>query len=316
MGVDGRPMAVITGTANRPLAEKIVSELGMDLLPVEIYHFKDGETGIRIKESVRGYEVFLIQPTSPPVNENLMQLLIMLDALRRASVAEITVIMPYYGYARQDRKSKPREPISARLVAELIEAAGADRVVAVDLHVPQIQGFFKVPVDNLTAMPLFADYVRREKPLLQDVVIASPDVGGVVRANGLAYRLDNRPLVICDKRRTAANVAEIVHVIGDVVDKDVLIVDDIIDTGGSLIKAAQVFKDRGARSIWAFATHGLFSEGAVDAIEKSVIERVVVTDTVRSEYSSEKVQVVSVARLIAEAIKRIRTNQSISALFD
>jgi len=189
MGVDGRPMAVISGTANRPLAEKIVSELGMDLLPVEIYHFKDGETGIRIKESVRGYEVFLIQPTSPPVNENLMQLLIMLDALRRASVAEITVIMPYYGYARQDRKSKPREPISARLVAELIEAAGADRVVAVDLHVPQIQGFFKVPVDNLTAMPLFADYVRREKPLLQDVVIASPDVGGVVRANGLAYVL-------------------------------------------------------------------------------------------------------------------------------
>jgi len=162
MGVDGRPMAVISGTANRPLAEKIVSELGMDLLPVEIYHFKDGETGIRIKESVRGYEVFLIQPTSPPVNENLMQLLIMLDALRRASVAEITVIMPYYGYARQDRKSKPREPISARLVAELIEAAGADRVVAVDLHVPQIQGFFKVPVDNLTAMPLFADYVRRK----------------------------------------------------------------------------------------------------------------------------------------------------------
>ncbi|WP_051073672.1 ribose-phosphate diphosphokinase [Coprothermobacter platensis] len=309
-------MAVISGTANKPLAQKIVEALGTELLPVETYRFKDGETGIRIKESVRGYEVFVIQPTSPPVNENLMELLIMLDALRRASVAEITVIMPYYGYARQDRKSKPREPITARLVAELIEAAGADRVVAVDLHVPQIQGFFKIPVDNLTAMPLFADYARDALPFLQNAVVASPDVGGVVRANGLAYRLDNRPLVICDKRRTGTNVAEIVHVIGDVADKDVLIVDDIIDTGGSLMKAAKVFKERGAKNIWAFATHGLFSEGAVEAMEESVLERIVVTDTVRSEYSSEKIQVVSVAPLIAEAIRRIRTNQSISALFD
>ncbi|NPV88672.1 ribose-phosphate pyrophosphokinase [Coprothermobacteraceae bacterium] len=316
MGVDARPMAIISGTANRPLSEKIAAELGTHLLPVDIYKFKDKETGVLIRESVRGSEVFVVQPTSPPVNDNLMELLIMLDALRRASAAEITVIVPYYGYGRQDRKSRPREPITARLVAELLEAAGADRVVAVDLHVPQIQGFFRVPVDNLTAMPLFADYIKREKPDLSDTVVASPDVGGVVRANSLALRLDNRPLVICDKRRTGPNVAEIVHVIGDVEDKDVLLVDDIIDTGGSLIKAADAFKQRGAKRIWALATHGLFSGNAIEALERSVIERVVVTDTVRSEYASEKVKIVSVARLIAEAIKRIRANQSISVLFD
>jgi len=317
MGLPSRPMILLGGTSNVPLAEKVAEYLGVSLCPRRIFRFADGEIGIRIENSVRGAEVFVIQSTSPPVNENLMELLIIIDALKRASAAEISVVIPYYGYARQDRKSKPREPITAKLVADLLERAGADRVVSVDLHASQIQGFFDIPVDNLTAIPIFVDHIKQQIEDLSDVVVAAPDIGGVRRARELADKLGGVPLVIVDKRRPRPNQSEVMHVIGDVEGKRVIIIDDIIDTAGSVTGAARKLVEMGAKETFVYATHPLLSGDAVRRLEDAPISKVVVTDTIclPSEKVIDKMEVVSVAGLIGEAIRRIRNNESVSVLF-
>ncbi len=317
MGLPSRPMILLSGTSNIPLAERVSEYLGVPLCPRQIFRFADGEIGIRIENSVRGAEVFVIQSTSPPVNENLMELLIIIDALKRASAAEISVVIPYYGYARQDRKSKPREPITAKLVADLLERAGADRVVSVDLHASQIQGFFDIPVDNLTAIPIFVDHIRQHIGDLSDVVVAAPDIGGVRRARELADKLGGVPLVIVDKRRPRPNQSEVMHVIGDVEGKRVIIVDDIIDTAGSVTGAAKKLMEMGAKEAFVYATHPLLSGDAVKRLKEAPVSKVVVTDTIclPPEKIIDKMEIVSVSRLIGEAIRRIRNNESVSVLF-
>jgi len=318
MGLPSRPMILLSGSSNETLAEKVASYIGHRLCPSDIFRFADGEIGIHILESVRGAEVFVLQSTSPPVNENLMELLIMIDALRRASAAEISVVIPYFGYARQDRKSKPREPITAKLVSSLLQSAGADRVVAVDLHAAQIQGFFDIPVDNLTAIPLFVDHIRSNIGDLSDVVIASPDIGGVKRARDLASKLGDLPLVIIDKRRPSHNVSEVMNVIGEVDGKRIILVDDIVDTAGSITAAARVLKEKGAKEVYIYATHALLSGPAIDRLKVAPVKKIVFTDTIEisSDKLFDKIEIVSVAGLIGEAIRRIRNNESVSVLFD
>ncbi|GAB6063693.1 ribose-phosphate pyrophosphokinase [Deferrisoma palaeochoriense] len=307
---------VFTGNANRPLAEAICRRLGLPLGRAVVRRFSDGEVAVEIEESVRGWDVFVIQPTCPPVNDHLMELLVMMDALKRASAGSISVVMPYYGYARQDRKVNPRVPITAKLVADLITVAGADRILTVDLHAGQIQGFFDIPVDNLYATPVLLEEFRRRLPG-DDLVVVSPDAGGVERARAFAKRLD-AGLAIIDKRREKANVSEVMHIIGEVEGRDALLLDDMIDTAGTLTNAARALKENGARRVFAAATHPVLSGPAVDRIVDSPLEQVVVTDTIplsARARESGKIHAVTVSGLLAEAIRRITECGSVSSLF-
>lgn len=297
---------------------RISRYVNVPLTRTEIKRFADGEIWVEIKENVRGAEVFIIQPTCPPTNDNLMELLIITDALKRSSAKEITAVIPYYGYARQDRKVEPRTPITAKLVANLLETTGIDRVVTVDLHAGQIQGFFDVPVDNLYAMPIHIDYIKRRWGEGKDVVIVSPDTGGAARARGYAKRL-SCGFAIIDKRRPAPNEAEVIFVVGDVRGKYAIIVDDIIDTGGTVIKAASALVESGARGVSAVCTHAVLSRDAPERIAESCLEEVVVTDTIplngKDRRANGKIKVVSVDRLLGEAILRVHEGRSISELF-
>jgi ribose-phosphate pyrophosphokinase len=308
-------LKIFSGNAHPGLAEEIARYIGVPLGKSKVDRFSDGEINLTISESVRGCDVFIVQPTSYPVNENLMELLIMADALRRASARRITAVVPYYGYARQERKTRARDPISAKLVANLIEAAGADRVITMDLHAPQIQGFFDIPVDHLYAKPLFVNYFINKK--LDDIVVVSPDVGGVTRARSLAAKLD-APLAIIDKRRPKPNVSEVMNIIGDIENKNCIIIDDIVDTAGSIVNAAKVLKDMGAKDIYVACTHPVLSGPAFERIQDSVIKELIVTNTIPlpSNKPIEKIRVLSVAPLFAEAIKRIYEGLSLSKLFD
>jgi ribose-phosphate pyrophosphokinase len=317
------PIKVFCGNSNPKLAYKIVEYLEMPLGGALIKRFADGEVSVSISESVRGYHTYIVQSICPPANEHLMELLVMIDALKRASAAEITVVIPYYGYARQDRKAAPREPITAKLVADLLEAAGATRVISLDLHAAQIQGFFNVPFDHLYASPIFITDIQEKyllkdkKDLSNDLVVVSPDAGGVERARAYAKRL-HASLAIIDKRRPKPGVAEVMNIIGDVKDKQAIIMDDMIDTAGTLVKAAEAILGQGAKSICAYATHGVFSPPAIDRIDKSLIKEVVVTDSIplSSEAKrSAKIRQLSCASLVGEAISRVHTGASISSLF-
>lgn len=306
---------IITGNANRELAKKIAKELGTDLALCEVTHFSDGEINVNIGETVRGMDVYIIQSTCTPVNDNLMETLILIDAVKRASAGRINAVIPYYGYARQDRKTKAREPITAKLVANLLTTAGADRVVTMDLHAGQIQGYFDIPVDHLTAIPILAEYFKDK--VSRDTVVVSPDLGGVTRVRNFANILD-LPIAIIEKRRPKANVSEVMNVIGDIDGKNVILVDDIIDTAGTICKAASVLKKFGAKKVYGCATHGVLSGPAVDRICDSELEEFIITDTIPLHETCRvgKIGVVSVSSMFGEAIRRINGNQSVSILFD
>jgi ribose-phosphate pyrophosphokinase len=310
-------MKIITGNANPALAQAIADHLEMPLTAAEVGHFADGEIQVKINESVRGCDVFLVQPTCPPSSENIMELLILTDALKRASARRIIAVIPYYGYARQEKKATGREPITAKLIADLITVAGGNRLIMVDMHVPSIQGFFNLPVDHLPAGPILADYLLRSGFEDANTVVVSPDVGGVGTARAMADRLRSS-LAIIAKRRPEPNQAEVMEVIGDLEGKRAVFVDDMIDTGGSLAAGARAVLERGAASICACATHPVFSAGAVERLEESCLCEVVVTDTipVPPEKRTPKIRVLSVAPLLAEAIKRVHTDASVSSLFD
>jgi ribose-phosphate pyrophosphokinase len=313
--IDGE-LKVFSGNANRPLAEKVCDYLGISLGNAEVKTFSDGEISVEINENVRGKDVFIIQSTCPPVNDNLMELLIMIDAARRASAGRITAVIPYYGYARQDRKVAPRQPISAKLVANLITVAGASRVLTMDLHAGQIQGFFDIPVDNLYARPVLLHYLKEH--FKDDLVIVSPDAGGVERARAFAKRLD-ASLAIIDKRREGANVAEVMNIIGDVKGKTAVIVDDMVDTGGTLTKAASALLDKGASAVYACCTHPVLSGNAVQRIAESPLKELIVTDTIplsEEARKCSKIKVLSVGKLFGEAVRRIHLNESVSVLFE
>ncbi|GAB7026947.1 ribose-phosphate diphosphokinase [Geotalea toluenoxydans] len=309
---------VFSGNSNPALAEKICESLKVPLGQAKVKTFSDGEIMVEIGENVRGRDIYVVQSTCSPTNNNLMELLIMMDALKRASAATITVVVPYYGYARQDRKAAPRTPITSKLVADLITTAGADRVVTVDLHAGQIQGFFNIPVDNLYAAPVLIDHLKSRFPDgAEQIVMVSPDAGGTERARAFAKRL-GCTLAVIDKRRTGPNVAEVMHLIGDVKGKIAIILDDMIDTAGTLTQAANALKAHGAETIYACATHGVLSGPAIERINNSVIERIVITDTVplgEKAGQTQKVMVLSVANLLAEAIRRIHEDESVSSLF-
>jgi len=310
-------LRILSGNANPELGQAIAHHLGVPLSKMEVGRFSDGEIWVRIEESVRGADVFLVQPTCPPTSENIMELLVILDALKRASARRTTAVIPYYGYARQEKKLKPREPISAKLIADLISAAGADRLLAVDLHVQSIQGFFDIPVDHLPAGPILAEDLIARSIGGPDTVVVSPDVGGVGTAKALADRL-NAALAIIAKRRPEVNAVEVIQVIGELGDKRVVLVDDLIDTAGSVVQAAEMVAERGAREIWAYATHAVFSGDAVERLQASPIREVVVTDTIPLPRSKQrdKIRVLSIAPVLAEAIRRVHGNLSVSTLFD
>ncbi|HOP53396.1 MAG TPA: ribose-phosphate pyrophosphokinase [Bacillota bacterium] len=317
MSLVHKKMKIFSGNANPALAREIASNLGMNLGDSSVTRFKDEEISVNINETVRGADVFIIQPTSKPVNENLMELLIMIDACRRASAKSITAVIPYYGYARQDRKTKPREPIAAKLVANLITAAGANRVLTVDLHAGQIQGFFDIPVDNLKALPILANYFIKKGLRGDDVVVVSPDVGGVTRARELAGILGTN-LAIIDKRRPKANVAEVMNITGDVKGKTAIMIDDMIDTAGTITQGAQAILDAGAVDVMACCSHAVFSKPAIERLRDSVLSEVVVTNSVPlSEEGAavDKIKVLSIASLLAEAMRRIYEELSVSVLF-
>ncbi len=306
---------VFSGNANPALAGEICYELGCPLAAANVKQFSDGEVHLHIQENVRGADVFVVQPTCTPVDRHIMELLLMMDALKRASAERITAVLPYYGYARQDRKDRPRMPISARLVASLIERAGADRVLALDLHAAQIQGFFDGPVDHLFALPVMIDYFSEMGG--DSVTVVSPDAGGVERARAFAKRLGS-PLAIIDKRRTEVNVAEVMHIIGDVAGQDCLIVDDLIDTAGTLVKACEALLKQGARSVRACATHAVLSGPAVERIEASDIKEVIVTNSIPLSGPADnctRIKQLSVAPLLAKAIRSIHEDGSVSTLF-
>jgi ribose-phosphate pyrophosphokinase len=311
-----RPLKVFTGRSHPTLAQEIAELLEVPLGRVTLYSFSDGENYVQIDENVRGADVFVIQPTAPPVNDNLMELLIMLDAFKRSSASRVTAVIPYYGYARQDRKDKPRVPITSKLVADLITAAGADRVLTLDLHASQIQGFFNIPVDHLFAAPVI---VRHLKTLdLPDLTIVSPDAGGVERARAYAKRL-GASLAIVDKRRVAKNQTEVMNIIGEVEGRNVFIVDDIIDTAGTLIHTTEALLSKGARSISASCTHAVLSGPAIGRINSSQLREVITTNsmpTIDKEQECERLKALSIAELLAEAIKRIHNEDSVSSLFD
>ncbi len=306
-------LKIFTGTANRPLAEKIVEHLGISLGQADVGRFSNGEIRVRLLENVRGSDVFIVQPTSGPVNDNLMELLLLIDAARRASARRVTAVVPFYGYARQDRKERGREPISAKLVANLITTAGARRVLTMDLHAPQIQGFFDIPVDNLQGGRILSEAIDQKH--LDNLMVFSPDAGGVYRARQMAKFLQ-APLGFIDKRRPEPNVSEVVNVIGKVRDKTVVIVDDMIDTGGTIAKAAQAIMDLGARAVYAATTHPVFSGDAQRILTESALKEILVTDTIQLDKSPERTQVISVAPLLAEAIMRVHEDLSVSKLFE
>ena len=316
----GKDIKVFSGNSNKALAEAICREMGTQLGDSEVGAFSDGENYVSIYETVRGSDVFVIQSTSSPVNDNLMELLIMIDALRRASAGRITAVIPYFGYARQDRKTKPRDPISAKLVANLITRAGADRVLTMDLHANQIQGFFDIPVDNLLGSPVFVDHFRAKFADCHDeTMVVSPDVGSVARASAFAQKLD-MPLAIVDKRRQKANSSEVMNIIGEVEGKNVILLDDMVDTGGSLCHAAKALVEiGGAKSVTACASHGVLSGPAYDRINESVIDEVIFLDTIQPRPDVHKIcpkiKYLSVAHMFAEAIERIYEEQSVSKLF-
>ncbi len=306
---------VFSGNANRPLAEEICACLGINLGAANVKHFSDSEISVQILENVRGADVFVVQPTCTPVERNLFELLLMTDALKRASADRITAVLPYYGYARQDRKDRPRVPISAKLIASLLERAGVNRILALDLHAAQIQGFFDVPVDHLFATPVMIEYFRNLE--LKNLTVVSPDAGGAERARAFAKRL-NAPLAIIDKRRETANEAEVMHIIGRVKNRNCLVVDDLIDTAGTLVKGAQALLEQGAASVTACATHGVLSGPAIERIAESKIKEVVLTNSIplsRKAQQCKKIRTLSVAPLLASAIRSIHEETSVSTLF-
>ncbi len=312
---DNSRLRLFSGSANVPLSQEVARYLGMDLGPMVRKQFADGELYIQIQESIRGCDVYLIQPTCYPVNSHLMELLIMVDACRRASARQVTAVMPYYGYARADRKTAGRESITAKLVANLITEAGASRVLAMDLHSAQIQGYFDIPFDHVYGSPVLLDYLASKQ--LSDIVVVSPDVGGVARARAFAKKLNDAPLAIIDKRRQAHNVAEVMNVIGDVEGKTAVLVDDMIDTGGTICEGAKILRKEGARQVYACATHAVFSPPAVDRLSSGVFEEVIVTNTipVPEEKRFEQLTVLSVANLLGETIWRIHEDSSVSSMF-
>ncbi|MFH1726399.1 MAG: ribose-phosphate pyrophosphokinase [Elusimicrobiota bacterium] len=306
-------MLLFSGNAHRPLSEQIAEYLGIQVGAAVVGRFADGEISVHVEENVRGKDCYVVQPTCRPVNENLMELLIMIDALRRASAGRITAVIPYFGYARADRKSEPRVALSAKLVANLITGAGADRVITVDLHAGQIQGFFDIPLDNIYAMPVFLKYLKSKK--IRDVVVVSPDVGGVERARGFAKRL-RAGLVIIDERRPRPNEASVYNVIGEVAGKNAVIVDDMVDTSGTLVAVAKRLKEEGALSVCGACSHGVLSGDGVDLVERSDLEELIVTDSIPLQRPPEsKITVLSVAPLLGEAIRRNHRGESISELF-
>lgn len=309
-----KDLKIFTGNANPELSSEIAEYLGVKVSAASVKTFSDGEINVAIDESVRGADCFIIQPTCSPVNNNLMELLILSDALRRASARRITAVLPYYGYARQDRKAKARDPITSKLVANLITAAGARRALTMDLHATQIQGFFDIPVDHLLGVPILAEYFLNKGG--EEFVVVSPDLGGVTRARSLAGRLQ-APLAIIDKRRPRPNVAEVMHVIGDVAGKRVIMIDDMIDTAGTLTLGAKALKERGAKEIYACCTHPVLSGPAIERLANSDIEEIVVTNTIpfSAEKKIDKIKVLSVAPLFGEAIIRIHEDLSVSKLF-
>lgn len=306
---------IITGNANRLLSAKVSEYSGVPLTDTTVSTFSDGEISVQINENIRGCDIFVLQSTSAPVNHNLMELLLIIDALKRASARRITAVMPYYGYARQDRKVQPRVPISSKLVADLLTAAGTNRILTIDLHAAQIQGFFNIPVDHLYASPVLLDYIK--KCDFENLVIVSPDAGGVERARAFAKRL-NASLAIVDKRREAANVSKVMNVIGNVENRDVILLDDMIDTAGTITQAAQALHDNGAKRVLAACSHAVLSGPALDRINNSVLESVITTDTIPLEDKVKicgKLKVLSVSMLLADAIGRIHEESSVSSLF-
>ena len=307
-----RGYKVFSGTAHPDFAHEMVQYLGVPLSQATVSRFSDGEINVQIQESVRGRDVFIVQPTGAPANDNLMELLIMTDALRRSSAASITAVVPYFGYARQDRKAAPRVPITAKLVANMMEKAGITRVITMDLHAGQIQGFFDIPVDNLYGSIIFKEYVKSKN--LPNPVVASPDIGGVARARYFAQKL-GYDMVIVDKRREKANESEVMNIIGDVEGKDVIIVDDMIDTAGTIVKAAAALKAKGANSVMACCTHPVLSGPAYERIEEGELDELVVTNTLPLRRESPKIKVLSVANLFGEVIRRVYYNESVNSLF-
>lgn len=311
-------LKIFSLNSNEALAQEIAEHVGLPLGKSSVTHFSDGEIQINIEESIRGCDVFIVQSTSQPVNENLMELLIMVDAVKRASARTVTVVMPYYGYARQDRKARSREPITAKLVANLLETAGATRVIVLDLHAPQIQGFFDILIDHLIAVPLISDYFLNESSIdLEDVIVVSPDHGGVTRARKMADRL-KAPIAIIDKRRPRPNVAEVMNIVGNVEGKTAIIIDDIIDTAGTISIAAQALIESGAKEVYACCTHPVLSGPAVQRINDSVIKELIVTNSIAlpEEKHIGKIKQLSVAKLLAETIVRVHEQKSVSTLFD
>lgn len=305
-------LKLFSGRANRPLAEKIAHHLGEPLGKLEIQNFSDGEIWVKFIDNVRGADVFIIQTTVPPA-DNLLELLITVDAAKRASARKVTVVIPYFGYARQDRKDQPRVAITSKLIANLITTSGADRVICMDLHAPQIQGFFDIPVDHLYSSVVFVDHLRKQN--IQNLTVVSPDVGGIKMARAYAKRLD-ADLVLIDKRRPAPNVVEVMNIVGDVAGRNVLIVDDLIDTAGTFTNAVSALKQAGAKSVYGACTHPLLSGKALERINASDVEKIIVCDTIPLKIESPKIEVMSVSQVFSEAIERCFHNKSISSLFD
>ena len=304
---------LFSGTANPEFAKKVGDYLGMSVSDATLNKFSDGEISVQITESVRGQDVYIIQPTCAPTNDNLMELLIMIDALKRSSAKTINAVIPYYGYARQDRKAAPRVPISAKLVADLLEAAGINRIVTIDLHAAQIQGFFNIPADNLFGSILFVNYIKSKN--LKNPIIASPDIGGVARARQYADKL-GYDLVIVDKKREKANESQVMNIIGDVKGKDVILVDDMVDTAGTLVKAAEVLKEKGANSVMACCTHGVLSGPAYERVANGVLDELVISDTIPTKKNAKKITVLTASSIIGEAIRRIHNNESVNSIFN
>ncbi|NQY19890.1 MAG: ribose-phosphate pyrophosphokinase [Campylobacteraceae bacterium] len=303
---------LFSGTANREFADKVGKYLNVEVGDASLKQFSDGEISVQITESVRGEDVYIIQPTCSPTNDNLMELLIMIDAFKRSSAKSISAVVPYYGYARQDRKAAPRVPITAKLVADLLEKAGIDRIITLDLHAAQIQGFFNIPADNLFGSILFVDYIKGKN--FKNPIIASPDIGGVTRARSYASKL-GLELVIVDKRREKANESEVMNIIGDVAGKDVILVDDMVDTAGTLVKAAAALKARGATSVMACCTHGVLSGKAYKNLNSNDLDELVISDTIPLKENHSKITVLTASKIMGEAIHRIHNNQSVNTIF-
>ncbi|KKY02795.1 MULTISPECIES: ribose-phosphate diphosphokinase [Paraclostridium] len=316
MNTSGSEIKILAGNASKELAQKVADYIGVPMAKCEVGTFSDGEISVNISETVRGCDVFVIQSTNSPVNDNLMELLIMIDALRRASAGRVTAVIPYYGYARQDRKAKARDPITAKLVANLITAAGADRVLTMDLHAAQIQGYFDIPLDHLQGGTILADYFNTKE--IEDLVVVSPDLGSVTRSRKFANTLNGDvPIAIIDKRRPKANVCEVMNIIGEVKGKNVILLDDMIDTAGTIVNAANALKEFGAKDVYACCTHGVLSGPAIERIENSAISELIVLDTIQLPEGKkiDKIKVKSVASLFGDAIKKIFANESVSQLF-